>query len=58
MSCPRLEHFVRLNIDGTVGRCGHMTSIKGFSSYKKLDNSQDYITRTIRYIQVGIKAAQ
>ena len=40
MYCPRLEHFVRLNIDGSVGRCGHMTSIKGFSSYKKLDNSQ------------------
>ena len=40
MYCPRLEHFVRLNIDGTVGRCGHMTSIKGFPSLTKLDNSQ------------------
>jgi len=39
MYCPRLEHFVRLNADGTVGRCGHMVGAKGFSTYKELNES-------------------
>ena len=40
MFCPRLNHFVRLNQDGSIGKCGHMVKQKGFSSYEKLDNSQ------------------
>ena len=39
MYCPRLEHFTRLNRDGTVGKCGHMMNAKGFDSLEKLDQS-------------------
>ncbi len=38
MFCPRLEHFVRLNQNGTIGKCGHMVKAKGL---KHLTN---YIT--------------
>ena len=40
MFCPRLEHFVRLNQDGTIGKCGHMTNAKGFKTFKDLHKSQ------------------
>ena len=40
MYCPRLEHFVRLNQNGTIGKCGHMTNAKEFKSFKELHNSQ------------------
>lgn len=40
MYCPRLDHFVRLNANGTLGRCGHMTKAPGFSSLHELDNSE------------------
>ena len=40
MYCPRLEHFVRLNQDGTIGKCGHMTNAKGFKTFKDLHKSQ------------------
>jgi sulfatase maturation enzyme AslB (radical SAM superfamily) len=40
MFCPRLDHFVRLNHDGTVGKCGHMVNGKGFVSYAELDQSK------------------
>jgi sulfatase maturation enzyme AslB (radical SAM superfamily) len=37
--CPRLDHFVRLNQDGSVGKCGHMIHAKGFDSYEEMENS-------------------
>lgn len=40
MYCPRLDHFVRLNVDGSVGKCGHMINQKGFESFKQLDDSE------------------
>lgn len=40
MECPRLKHFVRLNPDGSVGRCGHMVKAQGFESLEELDNSE------------------
>lgn len=40
MWCPRLNHFVRFNIDGTVSRCGHMVNSPKFSSLTELNNSQ------------------
>jgi sulfatase maturation enzyme AslB (radical SAM superfamily) len=40
MYCPRLDHFVRLNPNGTVGRCGHMINMPGFNSLEDLDNSK------------------
>jgi len=40
MYCPRLDHFVRLNWDGSVGKCGHMINAKGFRSFDELENSR------------------
>jgi len=40
MHCPRLEHFVRFNPNGTVGCCGHMTNSPGFKSYEELQSSK------------------
>ena len=39
MYCPRLDHFVRFNPNGTVGCCGHMTSNPNFKSYDELQSS-------------------
>ena len=39
MYCPRLDHFVRFNSDGTVGCCGHMTAGPRFKSYSDLESS-------------------
>lgn len=39
MFCPRINHFVRLNRDGSVGKCGHMINSRGFESYNDLENS-------------------
>ena len=39
MDCPRLEHFVRLNHDGTIGKCGHMIGGKRFESIDDMHNS-------------------
>ncbi len=40
MFCPRIKHFVRLNQDGSVGKCGHMIDAKGFKTLKELDESE------------------
>lgn len=40
MQCPRLDHFVRLNPNGTVSRCGHMVDPPQFNSLFELENSQ------------------
>ena len=40
MHCPRLDHFVRFNANGTVGCCGHMTNSPGFTSYNELQSSE------------------
>lgn len=40
MHCPRLDHFVRLNPDGTVGRCGHMTRQPRFPSVEAMESSE------------------
>ncbi len=39
MFCPRLDHFVRLNQNGSVGKCGHMVNAKGFESFEELEHS-------------------
>lgn len=39
MHCPRLDHFVRLNSNGTVGCCGHMSMAPEFESYTELKSS-------------------
>ena len=40
MWCPRLEHFVRFNPNGTVSRCGHMTNPPRFDSLKDMESSE------------------
>jgi len=40
MYCPRLDHFVRLNQDGSVGKCGHMVDAKGFEGFEELERSE------------------
>lgn len=39
MYCPRLDHFVRFNPNGTVSRCGHMVEPAQFDSLEQLDSS-------------------
>ena len=39
MYCPRMDHFVRLNQDGSVARCGHMVKAQGFHGFEQLENS-------------------
>jgi sulfatase maturation enzyme AslB (radical SAM superfamily) len=39
MYCPRLDHFVRFNTNGTLSRCGHMTRAPEFSSLDEMESS-------------------
>ena len=39
MYCPRLDHFVRFNHNGTVSRCGHMAYAPEFNSIEEMDES-------------------
>ena len=40
MQCPRLNHFVRFNPNGTVSRCGHMVNAPEFNSLLEMENSE------------------
>lgn len=40
MYCPRLDHFVRFNPDGSVSRCGHMVNAPHFESLEQLESSK------------------
>lgn len=40
MQCPRLDHFVRLQPSGKVGKCGHMTLAQEFDSIDAMQNSE------------------
>ena len=39
MHCPRLDHFVRFNSNGTVSRCGHMVNAPEFDSLETMEAS-------------------
>ena len=39
MYCPRLDHFVRFNSNGTVSRCGHMVNAPQYSSLADMEAS-------------------
>jgi molybdenum cofactor biosynthesis enzyme MoaA len=39
MYCPRLDHFVRFNPNGTVSRCGHMVDPAQFDSLEEMESS-------------------
>jgi radical SAM protein with 4Fe4S-binding SPASM domain len=40
MYCPRLDHNVRINPDGTVSKCGHMVHPPKFRSYQAMQSSK------------------
>ena len=40
MYCPRLDHFVRFNSNGTVSRCGHMINAPEFDSLDTMESSE------------------
>ena len=37
--CPRIDHFVRFNANGTIGKCGHMVGAPTFKSWDEMENS-------------------
>jgi len=39
MYCPRLDHFVRFNPNGTVSRCGHMVNAPEYVSLEAMEAS-------------------
>lgn len=39
MHCPRIDHFVRLNPTGKIGKCGHMTKAPEFASHEDMQQS-------------------
>lgn len=39
MYCPRLDHFVRFNSNGTVSRCGHMVNAPQFDTLADMESS-------------------
>lgn len=39
MHCPRLDHFVRFNSNGTVSRCGHMVNAPQFDTLADMEAS-------------------
>jgi sulfatase maturation enzyme AslB (radical SAM superfamily) len=39
MYCPRLDHFVRFNANGTVSRCGHMINAPEYNSLETMEAS-------------------
>lgn len=39
MYCPRLDHFVRFNPNGSLSRCGHMINAPEFNSLADLESS-------------------
>lgn len=40
MYCPRLDHFIRFNPDGSVSRCGHMTRQPNFLNLESMESSE------------------
>lgn len=53
MQCPRLDHFVRFNSDGTVSRCGHMVNPPRFNSLLEMEESL-WLRNTKLYMHEGI----
>ena len=39
MYCPRLDHFVRFNSNGSVSRCGHMVNAPEFDTLEDMESS-------------------
>jgi sulfatase maturation enzyme AslB (radical SAM superfamily) len=52
MYCPRLDHFVRFNSNGTVSRCGHMVNAPQFDTLEEMENSI-WLTKTREKMSAG-----
>ena len=52
MYCPRLDHFVRFNPNGTVSRCGHMVNSPEFDTLEKMGKK----IRPFRFEEKGLQA--
>lgn len=52
MYCPRLDHFVRFNSNGTVSRCGHMVNPPQFDSLEQMESST-WLAKTREKMQAG-----
>jgi len=52
MYCPRLDHFIRFNPNGTVSRCGHMVNAPEFDSLEDMEAST-WLTKTRETMQRG-----
>ena len=56
MQCPRIRHFARLNHNGTIGKCGHMTGAPEFALLKTCNNPIGYpVLRALCPVVVGRK---
>jgi len=40
MYCPRLDHYLRFNPNGTVSRCGHMINAPEFQNLNEMESSE------------------
>lgn len=57
MYCPRLDHFVRFNTNGTISVCGHMTDAPQFGSYEEMISS-DWLQNIFVTMGKGIWPAE
>lgn len=59
MQCPRLNHFVRFNPNGTVSRCGHMVNAPEFDSLQEMEDSEWlYKTRQLIWPQECVRCRE
>jgi molybdenum cofactor biosynthesis enzyme MoaA len=52
MYCPRLDHFVRFNSNGSVSRCGHMVNAPQFDTLADMENST-WLAKTREKMSAG-----
>jgi len=57
MYCPRLDHFVRFNPNGTVSRCGHMTNAPQYASLENMETSS-WLANTKQLFKSGTWPAE
>lgn len=57
MKCPRLDHFVRFNHNGTVSRCGHMVKPPQFATLTEMDESL-WLRNVKLYMHKGLWPAE
>ena len=57
MYCPRLDHFVRFNSNGTVSRCGHMVNAPEYVSLEAMEASS-WLANTKELFKFGTWPAE